>query len=581
MHCRSLFVLTLTLWSASALLLPRAVRAEVPLTSAVVQDLRNQVRLFLKNQIPRPAQRSDKMTPGDALATDRSALAELRFNDRSLARVGEQTLFRFQPNTRSFSLSNGTLLLVIPPGQGATRVRTPNAAAGIRGSALFVRYNPDTNTTLVGALTNSQIEVSNQDKSQNQVLKAGQMAVITQNRIERVYDFDLNTFYETSELTRGLDLPRRNATAHPDPAIAAVQLETAEAIRAQAPLVGQGIVDTPAFVRLASQTAVNSVPPVALSVPDRTMFTGISPLTGVASELRRLASGKQNPAESGTQGVVTASPVLTSLPSVAVSMPTLTVGTIGASPAPLPSNPNPPAAPAIPTSGLPTLPTPDPAAPPPPAPAPLPPATIVVQPPVATPPETPVIVGQPPTPAPAPLPPATAVIIVQPPVVEPPTAAVVVQPSVSLPPATAIVQPPTPAPAPLPPAVVVQPPAPAPAPLPPASAIVVQPPVAAPAPSPIAVPPVQASPVPAVPSFPAVPVAAPAPTPEVPPAASAIVTTTPPINSVPITPPTTDSPPIVPAANPVVQPAPVPAPTTGVVLEISPASAKVTPLSIK
>ena len=619
MHCRFLFIFTLTLWSAGGLLLPKTASAEVPFTSAIVQDLRNQVRLLLKNQAPRPAQRSDKMTPGDALATARAALAEMRFNDGSITRVGEQTLFRFQPNTRSFRLDNGTLLLVIPPGQGETRVRTPNAAAGIRGSALFVRYNPDTDTTLVGALTNSQIEVSNQDKSQRQVLKAGQMAVITQNRIERVYDFDLNTFYETSELAKGLDLPRRNATANPDPAIAAVQIETAEAIRAQAPLVGQGIVDNPAFVRLANGVANLNIPALGRD-SDRTVFTGISAFTGVASDLRRLGSGKQIPSETGTQVVVSAPPSLTSSPNVSITSSTLVVAPIVGSPAPLPGNPNPPEVPVVPTSGLPTAPiagspaplpgtptppsggttaistppvsTPAPANPTP-APAPLPPATtVVVQPPTTTVVQPPTTVIQPPTSAPAPLPPATTVVV-QPPtttVVQPPTT-VIVQP-----PTTTVIQPPALAPAPLPPATtvvvqppttVVQPPAPAPvvvqpptitvvqppapAPLPPAAAVVVQPPAAAVVASPstpIDVTPAQAR---------TTPTAAPSLTPT---GSAAVVTATPPVNSVSVTSPSTDRPPITPTANPAVQSAPVLS-TTPAVVQPAAASSIVAPSSIK
>jgi hypothetical protein len=205
---RKLFlIVTLSLVSFSSLGLQAAAKAETPLTRATVQALRNQVQLIFKNRVTRAARNADTMTPGDSLATARQSFAELRFNDRSLARIGERTLFQFVPNTRNFYLGNGTALLLIPPGQGRTNVRTPNAAAGIRGSALFVRYNEDTNTTIVGALTNSRIEVSNGETSQAQTLQAGQMAVIVQNQVVQVYNFDLNTFYQTSELVRDLVSP--------------------------------------------------------------------------------------------------------------------------------------------------------------------------------------------------------------------------------------------------------------------------------------------------------------------------------------------------------------------------------------
>ena len=363
MHYRSLFVLTLTLWSVLSLSPSKAFSGEAPFKRATVQSLRNQVRLLLKDQPPRPAKRLDIMIPGDALATARTASAELTFNDSTIARLGEQALFRFLPNVRDFRLDNGTLVLLIPPGLGGTRVRTPNAAAGIRGSALFVRYNPDTNTTLVGALTNSQIEVSNQDDSQKQVLKAGQMAVIVQGRIERVYDFDLNTFYETSELVKGLDLTRREAAANSNPAIAAVQAETAEAIRTQVPVIGQGILTNPAFVRLGQPGDPTAVVP--LGGVDRNIPNTISPVTGVAGDLQRVVSGKQTPSEPTT-------PVVGRTPST----PERPSAPVGGRPAPLPeapgtaSIPTPPGLPSLPSQPNPTAPSARPAPLPPDLPVP-------------------------------------------------------------------------------------------------------------------------------------------------------------------------------------------------------------------
>ncbi len=195
------------------------------------------------------------MVPGDALSTARSSLAELRFNDGSLARVGEQALFQFISNTRTFRLDNGTVLLLIPPGRGRTRVQTPNAAAGIRGSALFVRYLPDSQTTIVGALTQSGIEVSNSKQTQTLPLNAGQMAVIVKDRIERLYNFDLRTFYETSEITKGLNLSGKEAVAPSDADIQTVQAEAIEATNNQTPITGSETIQNPSFLRPSANSS--------------------------------------------------------------------------------------------------------------------------------------------------------------------------------------------------------------------------------------------------------------------------------------------------------------------------------------
>ncbi|MEH1861286.1 MAG: FecR family protein, partial [Nostoc sp.] len=262
MFYKSFPLLVIGLWGVIVLPLPNRVSATTPLTRAEIQNLRNIVQLIPKDKLKkRPARKLDAMTPGDGLSTGRASLADLRFNDGSLARVGEQALFQFLPKTRDFKLTNGTVLLLIPPGKGQTRIQTPNAAAAIRGSALFVRYDQQTDTTIVGALTNSGIEVFNKKGSQSQVLEAGQMVIIIKGEFQRLYDFDLRNFYETSQMVRELDLNRQSPVPTPDPAITSVQAETAAALEAQPPIKGEGVFEmklTPSPSNSPSETTSNT-----------------------------------------------------------------------------------------------------------------------------------------------------------------------------------------------------------------------------------------------------------------------------------------------------------------------------------
>jgi FecR protein len=229
------------------------VNALTPLTRGEVREVRNLVQLMPKNKPKRRAKLLDSLIPGDGLSTGRSSLADVRFNDGSLARVGEQAIFHFSPKTRNFTLNNGTVLLLIPPGRGRTNIRTPSAAAAIRGSALFVRYDQATDTTTVGALTNSGIEVSDKDGTNTQVLQAGQMMVVVKGRFERLYNFDLRNFYEISQIVRGLDLTRRQSRdviIHKNPALDKVRAETSEALAKQSPITGAGTIQNPSFIKL-------------------------------------------------------------------------------------------------------------------------------------------------------------------------------------------------------------------------------------------------------------------------------------------------------------------------------------------
>ncbi|WP_353931309.1 FecR domain-containing protein [Okeanomitos corallinicola TIOX110] len=223
--------------------------AVTPLTKAEIQEIRNIVQFIPKNNSQiRPARKSQTITPGDGISTGRSSLADLRFNDGSVARVGEQAVFQFLPQTRNFTLTNGTVLLLIPPGRGQTNIKTPNAAAAIRGSALFVKHNSESNTTIIGALTNSGIQVANQEASQELTLKAGQLMVVVEGKFQGLYDFDLRTFYQQSSLVKGLNLNRQNSLPTSDPSIASVQAETTEALETQLPILGEGTIENPSFL---------------------------------------------------------------------------------------------------------------------------------------------------------------------------------------------------------------------------------------------------------------------------------------------------------------------------------------------
>ncbi|NMG09413.1 FecR family protein, partial [Brasilonema sp. UFV-L1] len=279
-------LLVISFWGVVVLPVPKQASATTPLTLAVIQNLRNLVQLIPQYKPKRQAYTSDAMSPGDGLSTGRSALADLRFNDGSLARIGEEAVFRFLPKTRNFRLSNGTVVLLIPPGRGQTRINTPNAAAAIRGSALFVRYDEQTDTTIVGALTNSGIQISNKDASQKRELKAGQLIIIVKGKFIALYDFDLRTFYETSALVQDLNLTLKHGMPSPDPAIASVQAETAAAVAAQSPIVSQTVLENPYSIK----------PEISPNLPGNNIIKQTSPVDSL------LEAGQvvPNPASSST-----------------------------------------------------------------------------------------------------------------------------------------------------------------------------------------------------------------------------------------------------------------------------------------
>ena len=233
------------------------------LTRAEVYKLRNQVELLPFNQSARAAQLSDVLVPQDALKTAAASVAELLFNEGSIARVDASTVFRFREGLRRFQLSmrefapvasksaakslenllaqaqlrketifvldSGTALLMSPPNGSGTEVETPQSSVTIiapkvapnsvipggqtasglllppdRSSAVMVVHNPETNSTRVFALTDGDIRVSNRAGTSSTALLGGQTVAVTNGALGTVSEFDLRAFYRTVPLAAGL-----------------------------------------------------------------------------------------------------------------------------------------------------------------------------------------------------------------------------------------------------------------------------------------------------------------------------------------------------------------------------------------
>lgn len=312
-------------WSLLGAIAPAIANAEVPLIRADVESLQNRVEVILQGGSARPATLSDWLGLGDALRTSNASRAELRFNDGSLARVGERATFRFVPDTRSFRLSNGTVLLLIPPGNGPSMIHTPSAVTGVQGTALVVRHIPFTESesaeladsplataqhtgeypgrTIVMVLTNNPqgpAEVTTAD-GQTEALTAGYMAVIEGNTIE-VLEFDLSLFYQTSPLVQGLGLDDTNFKGSGEPTDP-VRQETLDGLAAQGEFAGDYLLN-PQVLTADSQLA-----------PTASWFVATAPET--AGQGASAASGRNLMtsllAESGLQSDPTRQTTLTSL----------------------------------------------------------------------------------------------------------------------------------------------------------------------------------------------------------------------------------------------------------------------------
>ena len=98
----------------------------------------------------------DVIPSGATVKTDRDSLCEITFRQRNVIRLGEQTSFVFNPGNLQVGsvLRQGSLTLVLKnlvsggAGDHSFYVRTPTAAAGVRGTSFFMKVE-DASTTYV------------------------------------------------------------------------------------------------------------------------------------------------------------------------------------------------------------------------------------------------------------------------------------------------------------------------------------------------------------------------------------------------------------------------------------------------
>ena len=136
-----------TPWLTGPFLLPLLLSiasADTKLTSATITELRNEARLYTfvggSEASVRPAQVKDVVLGDRALRTGKASRAELEFNDKSLVRLGSNTVFSFQPQSRLLKLEKGTILFQQPKGVGTTRIATASATCAITGTTVLIQH---------------------------------------------------------------------------------------------------------------------------------------------------------------------------------------------------------------------------------------------------------------------------------------------------------------------------------------------------------------------------------------------------------------------------------------------------------
>ncbi|MGV3530812.1 MAG: FecR domain-containing protein [Chthoniobacteraceae bacterium] len=117
--------------------------AATPYTSATVTKVENRVGYGERTNPnrTRPAAPRDVVRENNFLLSKTASRAELEYPDGSVVRIGQNTVFSFDSDTRTLELKEGSLLFYVPKGSGGGKIKTPSLTAAITGTAGKVSEN--------------------------------------------------------------------------------------------------------------------------------------------------------------------------------------------------------------------------------------------------------------------------------------------------------------------------------------------------------------------------------------------------------------------------------------------------------
>ena len=167
----------------------------------VTQAIHN-VQLLAPNTAPRPASINDNVRQGTAVRTGSDSRAELAFTDRTLARLGANSVLSFGEG--EFDLANGSMLLYLPKSSGGARINTAVATAAGASFTAMAEYRPKSWIKFIILEGHGSISLKHRP-GETRTLRAGQMIMVRQGatRLPEPQDVDLSKLIKNSLLITG------------------------------------------------------------------------------------------------------------------------------------------------------------------------------------------------------------------------------------------------------------------------------------------------------------------------------------------------------------------------------------------
>ncbi|MEO8206257.1 MAG: FecR family protein [Chthoniobacterales bacterium] len=143
------------------------------LKSAEITKITNQVEIIPAGKAPEKASIGTVIQGNTGVKTGANSRTELTFPDKTLARLGANTLFSFESGTRTVELKNGILLLQVPKNAGGAKITTAPVTAAITGTTILVEFSSAQKSFRLTVIEGTVKLTSNTNSGQSVVLSPG------------------------------------------------------------------------------------------------------------------------------------------------------------------------------------------------------------------------------------------------------------------------------------------------------------------------------------------------------------------------------------------------------------------------
>ena len=185
-----------------------------PLTESTFTEIINDVSTVSAAGNAMPSKTNDVLKAPDRVRTGPQSRAELTAPDRTITRVGANTIFSFADNGRTLNLEQGNVLFHAPKGLGGGTIKTAGAAAAVLGTTIVVSATPDGGFKVILLEGSGTVTLPG---GASATLNAGQLVyVLPGGTLSPVLNINLGKLVAGSQLVNGfsdqlISLPLINA----------------------------------------------------------------------------------------------------------------------------------------------------------------------------------------------------------------------------------------------------------------------------------------------------------------------------------------------------------------------------------